>query len=129
VNTNARRALFIVATLLLLAAGWLGIQGGIEQWPQSRFAIQRIQTITQLAYGVLSLGVLATLAGPAALTRVTRIAWFIDITVAGGLAPVAWGYTGWGPAIFAGLATAAIAWLVLWMFVRGGRPETRVTRT
>ena len=40
--------------MLLLILAWLGLQGGIQQWPESHSVGQTVQTAAQFAYGILS---------------------------------------------------------------------------
>ena len=105
----------MLAVLLWLALGWLGVKGGIEQWPESQSLGQRVQSVAQLAYGLLSILAVATVARSDTLTTVVRVSWLAAITIAGGMAPVVWGDAAWGAGLVAGLASFVVGLLVLWM--------------
>ena len=49
-----------LAALLLLWLGWEGISGGVTQWSDVTTVSQRVQNVTQLAYGVFAVLVLVT---------------------------------------------------------------------
>ena len=109
------RVLRIVGVLLLLAAAWLGIGGGIHDWPQSQSTAQKVQSVFQLLYGVLSLLVIGSTLRVGPFDRVVGWAWLITFTVAGGLAPPVWGDSTWLAGLAAGLVSLGVGLLVLWL--------------
>lgn len=102
----------------MLSLAWLGIKGGVDQWPESLSLGQKVQTLTQFAYGILSLVVAARMP---AVPLVVRALWLASITIAAALAPVFWGDTGWGPSVLAGVATLLVGLLVLGLLRLGNR--------
>ncbi len=107
-----------VAILLLLSLAWLGIKGGVDQWPQSLSLGQKVQTLTQFAYAIMSLVVAARMP---AVPLFVRALWLASITTAAFLAPMVWGDTGWGSSLLAGVATLLIGLLLLWLLRLGNR--------
>lgn len=112
------RVLQIVAILLLLAAAWLGVGGGIHDWPQSQSTAQKVQSVFQLLYGVLSLLVIGSTLRVDPFGRVVGWAWVITFTIAGGLAPPVWGNSTWLAGLAAALAAFGVGLLVLWLLGR-----------
>jgi len=119
------QVLVTVAVVLLLGLAWLGLKGGVEQWPASRSPGQKVQSVAQFAYGTFSLLALATGVGSARIARAVQVSWLVCLTIAGGLAPPVWGASGWGRGILAGVATLVIGWGILWLLHRGARGLTR----
>jgi ABC-type arginine transport system permease subunit len=108
-----------LAVVVLLVAAWLGIRGGVQQWPQSHTVGQRFQTLTQLLYGVCSILTIASVSFPATLARVVRAIWLANITLAGGAATIVWGDTGWATGVVAGIASFGVGVLILWTLAKG----------
>lgn len=123
-NIKFARILLFCVALSLLALAWLGIRGGIQQSPQSRSPAQRIQTPAQFAYGLLSLLTLVSVASRRRFAQVVRTSWLICLTLAGGLAPVAWGASGWGAGLIAGLGSLLVGMLMWWLLERAIRGQT-----
>jgi hypothetical protein len=115
-----------VAVLLLMALAWLGLSGGVEQWPAAHSLGQTVQTVAQFAYGAFSLLVVATAIGVRTSARTLQLCWLICLTIAGGLAPSVWGSAGWATDILAGAASLGVGWAILWLLRRGARGRTRV---
>jgi peptidoglycan/LPS O-acetylase OafA/YrhL len=126
VNIKVRRAVLVLAILLLLALAWLGLQGGIQQWSQPLSPGQRIQTGAQFAYGLLALLAVASISRTGTFGRVVRVSWLVAITVAAGMAPVVWGDAAWGAGLVAGLAALLVGLLILWLLSAGARGLTIV---
>ena len=120
-NVTLRRALLVVAILLLLALAWLGLRGGIQEWPQAQSPAQRIQTAAQFAYGLLALLTAASITRSGMFGRVVRGSWLVAITVAGGMAPVVWGGSAWWAGLVAGLASLLVGLVILWLLRAGAR--------
>lgn len=113
------RVLKLLAILVLLVLAWFGISGGIHQWPGSESTGQKVQTVFQLLYGVLSLLVIGATFRVGPVARVARWAWVITLTIAGGLAPVVWGGSTWVAGLAAAVAAFGVGLLVLWLLNRG----------
>ena len=107
-------ALLVIAVAILLALAYTGIAGGIDQFDQSSHAHytigQIVQTVLQLAYGVLSVACIVARFWVRRWSRPVLIAWAVSLSLAGGLAPVVWGHSGLAIGILAGVATLLIAW-------------------
>ncbi len=101
-----------VAFLLLM--GYTGITGGLQQIGQSATLGQRIQTATQLVFGLLGVAAVATLVVRRRWARLMLVAWGAAISISGGMAVVVWGGQGPLPAAAATVGSALIAWLTLW---------------
>ena len=117
------RILLAIAVLALLTLAWLGVSGGINQWPQPQTPGQRLQTITQFAYGFLSLAVVLSV-WKTRYARLIRNCWLASLTVAGGIAPVVWGDAGWFSGVVAAIGSLAIGSLILWLLSVGSRGLT-----
>ena len=111
--------LLALAVLMLLALAWLGIKGGIDQWPASQSLSQKVQSAAQLGYGVFSILAVASGATHARRARVIQGCWLACLTTAGGLAPKVWGGLGWGSVPVAAVVTLAIGFSILWLLRRG----------
>jgi hypothetical protein len=111
---STRQILRALALLLWLLFAWQGISGGIAQLSSTETALQRAQTYSQLAFGILSLLVVATAFRARAVSRYARIPWAVAVVLAAGLAPVAWGGTGWGSGAAAAALGVVIAAVLLW---------------
>ncbi len=120
-SINVRRALLVLAILLLLVLAWLGLQGGIQQWSELQSPAQRIQTTAQFAYGFLALLTVASISRTGRFARVVQVFWLVTITVAAGLAPVVWGAAAWWAGLVAGLAALLVGLLILWILNAGAR--------
>ena len=107
-----------VGLALLLALAWLGIKGAIDQWSEALSVGQRVQTISQLAYGLLALLTIMAVLASHRLARVSQIAWLASITVAALLAPVVWGGAGWASGLAAGAAALLVGLGILWLLRR-----------
>ena len=124
-EVRVARVLKLLAIVLLLAVAWLGIRGGIHDWPESQSTGQKVQSVFQLLYGVLSLLVIGSTLRVGAFGRVLGWAWVITFTIAGGLAPPVWGNSTWPAGLAAGLATFGVGLLVLWLSGRRNSEQNR----
>ena len=120
-NITLRRALLVLAIVLLLALTWLGFQGGIHQWPQPQSPGQRIQTIAQFAYGLSALLTVVSVWATGTFGRVARASFLVSLSVAAGLAPVVWGGAAWWAGLVAALAALLIGLLIIWLLNAGAR--------
>lgn len=103
---------------LLVALSALGLDSAIRQLSSAITAGQRIATATQFGYAVAGL-----LGAGAALMRThwARLIlwiWAGLITITGGMAPVVWGGARALAGLAAGLASAGIAGLIMWLATR-----------
>jgi len=117
--------LLAVAVILLLALAWLGLKGGVEQWPASHSAGEKVQSAAQFTYGAFSLLAVVTAISAPRIARAVQVSWLLCLTIAGGLAPPVWGNASWGAGVLAGAATVAIGGGILWLLHRGARGLTR----
>jgi hypothetical protein len=118
-NVKLDHALVALAGALLLVLAWLGIKGGIEQWPASHSLSREVQSAAQLGYGVCSIFVVASRANTGRPAQVIRVAWLACLTVAGGLAPMVWGGSGWASVAVTAVASLAAGCGILWLYRRG----------
>jgi len=123
-TVRSARILLILVSLLLLILAWLGIAGGIRQWPESRSLAQKVQTFAQFGYGFFALLAVVSAFWEQGTAQFIRIFWLITLIIAGGLAPVVWGESGWAAGMVAGLAALLIGVLMLWLLGIGTRGLT-----
>ena len=121
-----RRVCYAIALMLLLGLAWLGLSGGVQQISQSHTASQKAQTGAQLAYGVFALLSVVTTFWGQRWARAVVVCLLVSVTLAGGLASVAWG----GTSLVVGLLSSAAAFLVgfaiIWLLHVGARrPQLR----
>jgi hypothetical protein len=112
----ARKAAWIVAILLLLNTGVLGVYSGLGELSEAHTALQRSVTMGVLIYGVLGLA--------AALALLVRHRWSIPLSIAWGVvityvaAAAAPAYAGddatIGGTIAGGIGAGLIAVFVVW---------------
>jgi hypothetical protein len=102
-----RHLLLAVALLLLLAVAWVAVSGGLRQLPRYRTIGQQVETVVQLACGLLSLLSMLTCFRWRRWHRPVLVTWTISLMTAAGLSSLVWGPP--MPAI--GLAFAAAALL------------------
>jgi len=109
------RALEVFAILLFVGLAWTGISGGLNQLPQSPALGQKVQTVTQLAYSILSLVALAAWFWARRWSGLAFTAWEICLAVAAGLAAVVWGETTVVVGVLTGIASFVIGWGIAWL--------------
>ncbi|MGA2383885.1 MAG: hypothetical protein ABSD56_04920 [Bryobacteraceae bacterium] len=86
-----RRILLALATLVLLAVAWGALSGAVRQIPRSRNLGQKLETVVQVACGLLSLlSVLTTFGWRPWASRVLA-AWTVSLAAAAGLSALVWG--------------------------------------
>ena len=112
----ARKAAWIVAILLLLNTGVLGLYNGLGELSEARTPLQRSVTLGVLIYGVLGLAAALALFVRHRWSVPLSIAWGVVITyVASAAAPA---YAGddatVGGAIAGGVGAGLIGALVVW---------------
>jgi len=114
-----RPILAVVAVLLLLALAYTGITGGVQQWAQWSTMAQRIQTGSQIVYGVCALFILITSFRWRHLRRVAEFGFVLGGVAAASLAAVVWGGGTVLSGLLAGIAAFAIAGAIVWMVHAG----------
>jgi hypothetical protein len=93
---------------------WMSITGGIKQLPHSLTIGQKVETILQLACGLLSLVTVITCFTWTRMRRTIRIAWSISLTLTAGISSVVWG----PPMIFIGVVFALVALFVALIIIK-----------
>lgn len=123
-----RRALLVVAFVLLLVLAWTGIHGGMQQLSTSHTAGQAIQTVIQLVYGVCAVLCVVTVFWARRWNLLLLECWTVALALAGGMGAFFWGHTsflvGIGSGAAAGLVGAGIAWLTRFGGARVGDPPS-----
>jgi TctA family transporter len=109
------RAVAVLVTLIILGLAWTGISGGVNQLPESSSLGQKIQSVTQLAYGILSLVALAAWFLARRWSRVAFTTWEICLAMAAGLAAVVWGDETIVVGVLTGVASFVIGWGIAWV--------------
>ena len=104
----ARRIILICSILILVLIAWVSITGGVKQLPHSLTIGQKVETILQLACGLLSLATVITCFTWPRIRRTIRIAWSISLTLTAGISSIVWG----PPMIFVGVLFAIAAFFV-----------------
>jgi hypothetical protein len=123
-TARTRLILRALVVLIWLLFAWQGISGGVSQLSSAETLLQRAQTFIQLGYGIIALLVVASTFRASAFARYVRIAWAVAVTLAAGLAPVAWGGTGWGPGTVAAVVGLGMAAIMLWFLRTSSRPRS-----
>jgi hypothetical protein len=109
------RAVAVIVILMFLGLAWTGIWGGLNQLPESPALGQKIQTVTQLAYGILSLVALGAWFWARRWSQLAFTAWEICLAIAAGLAVVVWGDETVVVGVLTGVASFAIGWGIAWL--------------
>ena len=94
--------------VLLLWMAWNGLSGGVRELPQSQTPGQVAQSISQFAFGLFALLSLATTYWGRRWNTLMLAGWTGSVTLAAGLASVAWG----GTSILIGVVSGAAALVV-----------------
>jgi hypothetical protein len=118
---SARRIVLALAVLILLAAAWSGLSGGLGQFPQSHTAGQMAQSIAQFGFGFFALLSVVTAVERRAWARWMNGCWVVFVTVAGGLAPVVWGGASRAAGAIAAVASLLIGLGIIWMLRWGAQ--------
>ena len=122
----ARKAAWIVAILLLLNTGGLGLYNGVSELADARTALQRSVTIGVLIYGVLGLAAAAALIVRHRWSVPLSVGWAIAVTYVASTAALAYG----GPdesvsaVVGGGLGAVLIGIFVVWCARMVTRPAT-----
>ena len=119
-----RRVSLVIAIVLLLALAWIGLSGGIHDFPRSATMGQKIQSVAQLAYGLFAVLSVATVFWRRRWARLTGAGWVVSCSLAAGFASVVWGGTTAGLGLLSGAGGAVIAAGILWLLQLGARGLT-----
>jgi len=119
-----RRVFLALALLVLLAQAWTSLSGGIQRIPESRTIARRVQTVAEIACGLLSLlGVVSTFRGRRWL-RWIQWCWVGSVTLVAGPSSVVWGRAGPLRGLLVSGAALLAALGVLWLWRVGTRGGT-----
>ena len=117
-TTSARSTAFWVGIILIIGLSALGLHSALGESRSAETLGQRAATFTQFGYVVIGLLAAGALLRGYAWARALLSVWVALIAVTGGLAPVVWGGAAVGAGIAAGLASAGVALLVVWLAMR-----------
>jgi len=127
----ARKAAWIVAILLLLNTGGLGLYNGVSELADARTPLQRSVTLGVLIYGVLGLAAAAALMARHRWSVPLAIGWAVVVTYVASTATLA--YAGSDATVAAvvggGVGAALIGIFVVWcarMITRPGSLQDRL---
>ncbi|MGE5277444.1 MAG: hypothetical protein ACM3SU_10655 [Acidobacteriota bacterium] len=126
-GSGASWAWRILPAAVLCLTGVAGFRDGVGTYREAATAGQKLTTVAELGYGVVSVIALTGLLAGRAWARPVMILWAALATTAAAAATVAWGGEGIGVAAVAGVSTAAFCGLMIWMAFR--RPRPRSDRT
>ena len=122
----ARKAAWIVAILLLLNTGGIGMYNGLTEWPDAHTPLQRSVTGGVFLYGIFGLSAAAALIMRRRWSVPLSIAWAVVVTYVASAAALA--YAGddatVGGAIAAGVGAALIGAFVVWCARTVTRPAS-----
>lgn len=103
-----RRGLLACAVLFLIWLSWQALSGAFRQIPRARTLGQKVETVTQIACGLLSLLVGLTCFWQRQWAQPVRTAWSCALAIAAALSSLVW-----GPSMpLIGVLFAALALLV-----------------
>ncbi len=124
------RVLFVVVALGMLGLTWSGVNGGVDQWGQSRTPGQLAQTLMQFAFALFALLSLVTMIWCRRWNRLMGMGLTVSLGLAGGLASVFWGGTSVAVGVVGALASALIGFGIAWLarvaaWRRGGAKSRR----
>ncbi len=112
------KVLRALLTVLFLALGIAGMISAVHDVQSARTTLQHIQAACQLLFALTSFGTVPLLWRPSRPLIWSVVAWAVGFTLAGALAPTAWGEQ---PPVtilwmlpLAALISAGVAWLTLW---------------
>jgi hypothetical protein len=121
-DTQSSSRLFRYTTIVLaLAFSYLGINGWWHQWSKCTSVGLMVQTIAQLAYGLLGLVAGILLIRKRRLPKFLEWSWPLTMAIAAGMAPVVWGGTGILPGVTSGVAGLLLGVGIIWLARKGTR--------
>ncbi len=109
----SRLILLACTIVFLLALAWWAIAGGARQLARVHSVAQGIETVVQLALGLLSILLVVTCFGWRGIRGAVRGAWGISLVATGLLSALVWGPPMWQPALGFALAALVIAMVVV----------------
>jgi hypothetical protein len=109
-----RRALLGAALLVLLALGWWTLTGGMRNLHQARTVGQQVETVIQLACGLLCAAVVVTRFRWRLMHRPMRIAWALSLMTWVSLSALVWGPPMLHIALLFAIVAVLLACALLW---------------
>ena len=79
IHRNVARALLGIAVLLLLGFAWTGLGGALDQFPRTATTGQRVQSVAQLAFGVLGVASLVAWFWARRWSRLVLVGWALSV--------------------------------------------------
>lgn len=117
-SQSMRSVAFWAAVTVLVGLSTLGLNSAVEELDSAKTLGQQAATATQFGYGLAGLLCTGALLGRRSWALWVLWLWAGLITLTGGLAPVVWGGSAMVTGLAAGVVTAAIALLVVWLATR-----------
>jgi hypothetical protein len=114
-NRRVRQILLAIVCVILLWLAWIGLSGGVNQLSQSKTPGQIVQTFTQFGFGLFALLSVATTFWAQRWNRLMLASWTISLSLAAGLASVAWGGTSLLVGLVSGIAALLIGLAIAWL--------------
>lgn len=114
-SPRVRQVLLAIVCVLLFWLAWIGLSGGLHQLSESRTPGQITQTVTQFGFGLFALLSLVTTFWGRRWNPLMLVGWTISVTLAAGLASVAWGGTSLLVGLVSGTAALLIALGIAWL--------------
>lgn len=114
-SPRVRRILLVIPCLFLLLLAWNGLSGGVNQWSQSQTTGQRVQTFTQFCFGFFALLSVVTTFWARRWNPLMLVSLIISLSLAAGLASVAWGGTSLLVGVVSGTAALLIGLCIAWL--------------
>jgi hypothetical protein len=119
-----RRLLCVCATLLLLGLGWWTLTGGLRNLHQARTIGQQVETVIQLACGLLCIAAVVTRFRWRPLFRPVRFAWLATLAVWVALSALVWGPPMLHIALLFAVVALLVAGAILWALGPALLPST-----
>jgi len=120
-SQTMRSVAFWTAVTVLVGLSILGLYSAVEELDSAKTLGQQAATATQFGYALAGFLSAAGLVGRRLWARWLLWFWAGLITLTGALAPVVWGGSAMTAGLAAGVASAAIAILVVWLATRAGK--------
>lgn len=114
VRSVGRRVTCALAVVLLLALAWWAVSNGLRAFEHESTVGQRLETVIQLACGVLSVGVAFTRFRWRPASRLVRIGWMVTLAGTAGLSALVWGPPMPHIALLFVFIALLMAWAVVW---------------
>src|SRR5215212_1987882 len=122
---RVRQVFLAIVCVVLLWLAWIGLSGGVAQLSQSRTPGQMTQTFTQFAFGLFALLSVLTTFWARRWNRLMLVGWVISLSLAAGLASIAWGGTSLLIGSVSGMAALLIGLAIAWLLRVASRGLTR----